>query len=155
MLREQEEREQAEAEGEPDKLAIIRERQLRRQRESDLTAKQTELDEANARLQELSQKDSEVSRGINIREVASRLKVDPAKLAKLAKYTDGSVAVIEEFAAELPKLTTTPRSNLRVDSNDAVGGTAKTKSQIQSDFVAGKINNEEYAKQMKARGFQP
>jgi len=140
---------------EPDKAAVIRERQARRQTQSELTEAQTELKEANTRLQELSARDVETNRERTTREVSERLKVDPARLAKLVKFTDGSAEAIEEIAKEMPKLITTPKNPLRPDSNDTVGGTAKTKTQIQEDYIKGKITNVQYTEKMKALGFMP
>jgi hypothetical protein len=157
LIKQRELEELENAKDEPDKLAVIKERQLRRQKEAELAKAQEELNEKNARLQELSTKDAETSRGNVSREIAERLKVDPAKLAKLAKFTDGSAEAIEDIAKDLPKLNPTPTRNvnLRPDSNDAAGGTGKTKTQIQEDYVKGKINNIQYAEQMKAHGYTP
>jgi hypothetical protein len=151
-LREQEELESAR--DEPDKVATIRERQVRRQKESELAEAQAKLNEATSKLQELSTKELEASKEKTTSEIASRLKVDPIKLAKMAKFTDGSAEAIEEIAKDLPKVTP-PRNNFRPDSNDTAGGTAKTKTQIQEDYIKGKINSIQYAEKMKGAGFSP
>jgi len=140
---------------EPDKVATIRERQARRQKETELAEAQTKLNEANTRLQELSTKDVEANRERVTKEIAERLKVDSARLVKLAKFTDGSAEAIEEIAKEMPKLNTTPPKPLRPDSSETAGGTGKTKTQIQQDFIGGKITNAQYSEKMKAIGAQP
>jgi hypothetical protein len=154
LLKEQEERELELSKGNPDAMTVIKERNTRRQRESELTRAQEELNEARAKIQEFSTKDAETVRERVTRETAERLKVDPVRLAKLAKFTDGSASAIEELAGELPKLTPA-RNNLRPDSNETAGGTPQSVTQIQQDYIKGKINTVQYGEKMKALGRQP
>ena len=156
QLLEQREREDLEAaKDEPDKQAVIRERMARRQKESELAETQTKLTEANAKLQELSTKEVETTRERSTKEIAERLKVNPTRLAELVKFTNGSAEAIEEIAKEMPKLTSQPKNPIRPDSSETAGGTAKTKTQIQQDYIGGKINTVQYAEKMKASGFTP
>jgi hypothetical protein len=157
LIKEQEERELQTAQGNPDALNVIKEKQSHRQTKSELTKAQEELNETKVKLQELSTKTTETTRETTIREIAMKLKVDPEKLTKLAKFTDGNATAIEEIANELPKLNTnpTPKNNFRPDSGDTTGGVGKTKLQLQSDYISGKIPTELYEKQMKERGWKP
>lgn len=154
LQREQEDRELEAAKSEPDKLTAIRERQARRQKETELEEARSKLDEANNKLQELSTKEAETAKEHRTREIAERLKVDTSKLAKLAKYTDGSAEAIEEIAKEMPKLAPKPNTNFRPDNSEAAGGTPKSVSQVQQDYIAGRINTVQYAEKMKALGRQ-
>ena len=154
LQREQEERELESAKNEPDKLTAIRERQTRRQKETELEEAQKKLDEANTKLQELSTRDAETTRERTTREIAERLRVDTSRLTKLAKYTDGSAEAIEEIAKELPKLAPKQTTNFRPDSSEAAGGTPRSVEQVQKDYIAGKINTVQYAEKMKALGKQ-
>lgn len=140
---------------EPDKVATIRERQARRQKETELVEVQTKLNEANTRLQELATREAETTKEKSTREIAERLKVNPTRLAELVKFTDGSIEAIEEIAKEMPKLNPIPSRSIRPDSSETAGGTAKTKTQIQQDYIGGKINAVQYAEKMKASGFTP
>lgn len=155
ILKQREDEELAAAKDEPDKQVAIRERQQRRQKEAELAQAQEELNESKARLQELSQKTTEFTRDQISNDIAKRLKVDPVKLAKLVKFTDGSAQAIEEIASEMPKLTPPPQNNFRPDSNETTGGSQKSVTQVQQDFIAGKISNAQYSEKMKALGKSP
>ena len=156
IIKQREDEELAAAKDEPDRQAAIRERQQRRQKEAELATAREELNETKTRLQEYATKTSEITRDQNAAEIAKRLKVDPVKLAKLVKFTDGSATAIEEIASEMPKLNNpSPRNNFQPDSNETAGGTPKSVTQVQQDFIAGKINNAQYSEKMKALGKSP
>ena len=156
IIKQREDEELLAAKDEPDRQAAIRERQQRRQAESKIAEKDTELNETKARLQEYVTKTSEITRDQTAQEVAKRLKVDPVKLAKLVKFTDGSATAIEEIASEMPKLNTpTSRNNFQPDSNETAGGTPKSVTQIQEDFIKHRITNVQYSEKMKALGRTP
>ncbi len=98
----------------PESLAAIKARRQQRAKEADLAQKDTELEEAKARLKTLETEKA-------VTEVATQLGVNPSALAKLAKFTDGSKEAIEEIAAELPK-ETPGMGTRRPDSNNSRGG---------------------------------
>ncbi len=158
LIKEQEERELEAVKGNNDAITAIKERQARRKAEDELAKAREELSQKDSRLSELSTKEQETAREKRISEIAVRLKVDKAKLANLSKFTDGSAEAIESLAQEMPKANAqspNPQNSLKPDNSEAAGGTGKTKYQIMADFNGGKINNEEYAKQMKSHGWQP
>jgi hypothetical protein len=119
------------AKGDPDKLSVIQERQKRRQIESELDKARQELTDKTTKLQSYESKDAESAREKQAREIATKLNVDPAKLVKLARFTDGSADAIEEIAKELPK---TGKASFRADSNAHVGGSLSFE-QIRADFI--------------------
>ena len=156
LQKEQDDRELDAAKDNPPIQTAIQERQRRRQAESDLQVAQDKLNETNSKLQELSNKEKEVARERITHEIATRLNVDPARLVKMAKFTDGSATEIEDIAKELPKLNPSPpRNTFRPDSNETVGGSPQSVTQIQEDYVKGKISNVQYSEKMKALGKTP
>jgi hypothetical protein len=155
LIKEQEDRELEAVKGNPDASTAIKERQTRRQRETELTKAQEELNEAKNRLQELSNKDKDTVKERTTREIAERLKIDPVKLADKVKFTDGSAEAIEAIAEMMPKLSPQPRNNFRPDSNEAAGGSIQSVTQIQQDYIKGKINTIQYSDKMKAMGKSP
>ena len=131
MIKEQDERELEEVRDDPPKLSALQERQKRRAVESELTTTQTELTQKNERLQQLETERAETQMAQTVQEVAIRFKVDPIRLAKLAKRTDGSLAEIEDLAKELP--TGNPPRSLKPDSGGAIGGSI-SREQIIADY---------------------
>ncbi len=154
--KQQEEAEISAAGDDNDALSAIRGRQRSRQLTSELEAAKTELDEANTRLKESDTKDAEAARAAIAEGVAVRLKVDSKTLAKMAKFTDGTVESIEEAAKTLPKVSQEPLDETRPpDSSRTRGGGPQSVTDIRTAFNTGRITNEQYAEQMKARGVLP
>ena len=156
MLKEQAEAELETARDEPDKLTLIRERQTRRQAESELAKAKQELEEERAKTTEAQEVEAKSTKERNAREIATRLDVDAKTLIK---FTDGSTEAMEELAKSLPrKSATTP---LKPDSGKTIGGSggiptnmdqfkkwiadlpaseyAKVKSQVDEMMKTGKI----------------
>ncbi len=151
MMKEQEENELESAQDNPGLLTAIRERQARKKVESELNQARQELNERDERLKQLDTERAETSREANVNQVAARLGVDAARLAKLAKFTDGSLEVIEDLAKELPKKEDKP---LRPDSGGTMGG-SKAWETIRLKIADGNASPsdwEEYAKMRKERG---
>ena len=157
MLRRQEEAELEANKDDPAELRRIRAEQARKKAESESAEVKAQLDDANARLAEREAKDRERDKENTARDIATRLQVDPVRLAKLAKYTDGSVEAIEEVAQDLPKLNPNPPpgGGFRPDSNRSHGGGTRTKYEIMQDFNSGNISNVQYEEQLKAIGEKP
>ena len=154
MIRDQEAAELDAVRDEPEKLSAVQERQRRRATESELAAVRLELTDKTAKLTQHESRAAETARETKAREIAARLNVDPARVIKLSKFTDGSPEAIEEIASELPKLQAeTP--GLRPDSNRSVGGSIQTVTDVRKNFVAGKITNVQYAEKMRALGANP
>ena len=122
MIAEQDRRELEEAEGDSQRLSALQERQARRKAESELAMTKQELAQKNELIQQTEMEKVETKRAQIVREVATdpRFNVDPVRLARLAKATDGSVEAIEDLAKDLP--TGTPKTSLKPDSGDAIGG---------------------------------
>ena len=120
MLKDQEDAELADAEGNAEKLDAIKERQGKRRAENELAKVRQELDENKEKVRLLDEKEVESTKERNAREIASRLDVDAKRLVKLAKFTDGSTEAIEEIAQELPKRG--EAKTLKVDSGKTTGG---------------------------------
>lgn len=117
---EEDERERERYQDNPDKLSAIGERIKRRNTESELAEVRLELNEKAERIKLLDENEVESTKEQNAREIASRLGVDSKRLAKLAKFTDGSREAIEEIAGDLPK--TGEPLTLIVDSSRTIGG---------------------------------
>ena len=132
MLKEQDARELEEARDDPVRLTALQERQKRRAAESELVETRQELNLKNERLGQLETERAEASRERIVQEVAVRFGVDVARLAKLAKFTDGSVETIEDLAKDLPKGNEKPP--LKPDSNRALGGSISWE-QIRADYI--------------------
>ena len=77
--------------------------------------------------------------------------------ADKVKFTNGSVEAIEAIAELMPKLNANPppKNNFRPDSSETTGGTPKSVTQIQQDYIKGKINTVQYSDKMKALGKSP
>ena len=121
MLKQQEEAElEAHRDDEPE-LRRIRAERARKKADDDLAMVTQELTEHKERLTKYETDSKELSLSQTIREIATRIGVDPEKLSKHAKATDGSSEAIEEIAKDLPKLTP-PKPGLRPDSNRSLGG---------------------------------
>jgi len=119
------------AEGDEKKISAINERRIRRQTENELASKNTELEDLTEKLRQAEEISGQYTKELNAREIATRLEVDPKKLAKLSKYTDGSVEAIEELAKELPKKGDT--KPLKADSNKTIGG--KAWEQVRDAYI--------------------
>ena len=117
MLKQQEEDELAAHSDEPDRLAVIRERQTRRTAESELAKTKQELEEEKAKTQEAQQAEAKSTQERNAREIATRLGVDAKTLMK---FTDGSTEAMEELAKVLPKKG--EARTLTPDSGKTTGG---------------------------------
>jgi len=122
MEKEREEAELAAARDDPEKLTAVQERQRRRQTEADLEVARTELSTHKTRLAEYETREAEATKMTRAQEIAARLNVDPARLTKLVKLTDGSPEAIEEVAKELPKVEDGKKPGFKPDSNSTVGG---------------------------------
>ena len=118
MVKEQEARELEEARGDPDRLSMVQERQKRRAIESELGKVRLELQEKDTVLLHLQSETTEAQRSRLVEQTANRFQVDVTRLAKLAKFTDGSIETIEDLAKEL-----TVKPVLKADSGGAIGGT--------------------------------
>jgi len=143
----EQEREQAELESakdNPDKLSLIRTRQQVRQRETELALARDELNATKAALTEIQTRQTEDSREKHVETIAVRLQVDPSRLAKLAKFTDGTAEAIEAIAKELPKKT--PVGPAKPDSNVTTGGGTRipTLEEVKS------VSPEEFERKIKA-----
>jgi len=119
MLKEQEERELEAVKDNPDGISAIRERQKRRQLESELTTARTELNDKSEKLKGYEASESKSTQERKAREIASRLGVDAERLLGIVKFTDGSAEAIEEIAKELPKIGVKPP--LKSDSGGGSG----------------------------------
>jgi len=120
MIKEQDEKELEEARDDPQRLSALQERQRRRVVESELLTVKSELTQKDARLQQIETEKAETQRERTIQEVAARYKVDPVRLAKLVKHTDGTTEEIEDLAKDLP--STDGKAPLRPDSGGTIGG---------------------------------
>lgn len=108
------------ARDEPDKLTALRERQQRRQAESELAQVRQELSERDELVKQHETEKAEAMRERNTLDIATRMNVDPVRLAKLAKFTDGTAEAIEDIAKELPRKDGKPP--LKLDSSGTIGG---------------------------------
>ncbi len=108
---------------EPEKLSAIKERIARRKAESDLEEAMQKLNEKDEKLKELEGKEAESTKERNAREIAARLGIDANRLAKLARFTDGTTEAIEDIAKDLPKLQ--EKKPLTTDSGKTKGGAGK------------------------------
>lgn len=142
MIREQEDEELARAEGEPEKLSAIKERQAKRRVESKLADTERERDEEKEKRQQAEDIIGESTKEQNAREIAARLGVDAKRLIKLSKHTDGSKEVMEEIAQELPKKG--EKTTLKPDSSktSGVSGGIPTKMEQFRTWVAGLSQSE-------------
>ncbi len=120
MLKDQEDAELEDAKGDTEKLSAVKERQGRRRAEAELAKVTQERDEKDEKIKQQDEKEAESTKERNAREIASRLDVDANRLAKLAKFTDGSTEAIEEIANDLPKKG--EAKTLKVDSGKTTGG---------------------------------
>jgi len=136
MVKEQEARELEEAKDDPDRLSIVTERQKRRALESELGKVRLDLQEKETTLQQLQSETTETKRTRLVEQTASRFKVDVSRLAKLAKYTEGSIEAIEDLAKEL-----SAQPVLKPDSGGAIGG-AGSWEEVRSAYIKDPRNPE-------------
>jgi len=107
----------------PDKLTAFRARLAKATADAELARTVQELDGANERLRQIDEEKAQFTREQRSREIATRLGVDPKKLIKLAKFTDGTSEAIEDIAKDLVN----PSESLNPDSNRATGGNQSEK----------------------------
>ncbi len=139
------------AEGDEKKISAINERRIRRQAETDLANKNTEVDELNEKLRQAEEISGQYTKEQNAREIATRLDVDSKRLVKLAKLTDGSKEAIEELASELPKKGET--KSLKADSSKTIGG--KDWERVRDAYIKNPNdaqNTERYEEMRKTQG---
>ena len=105
MIKEQEEFEEERYAEEPERLTEIRKRRSDKEVKAELAKLQSELNERNEQLKQRDVEKAELTKEQNVREIAMRLGVSAAKLARLAKFTDGSTEAIEDIANDLPKVS--------------------------------------------------
>lgn len=130
LVKDQEDAELEAARDDAEKLSAIKERQLRRQTESELAKVKSERDEKDEELKSANEERAENTKERNAREIASRLSVkNPNQLVKLAKFTDGSTEAIEDIAKELPKQGDT--KTLKVDSGTTIGAGSGKKPTLE------------------------
>lgn len=122
LLREMEDMETEAAQGNSGQRSEqeVKQMQLRRQVQTELTDVQLELDGKNERLAQLEADKVESTKGQTARDIAARLGIDVDRLVRLSKFTDGSTEAIEELAKELPKKEVRPP--IITDSNQGGGG---------------------------------
>jgi len=116
-----EEAEQEAARDDPPELRRIRAEQAKKRAESELAEAKQELNEKNELLKQRDAERVESTKERNAREIATRLNVDPVRLAKLAKFTDGTPEAIEDIAKDLPNIGE-KRTPLISDSGRGSGG---------------------------------
>ncbi len=149
--KEMEDEELRRAEGDEKKVSAINERRIRRQAETDLATMTQERDEEKEKRQQAEDIISESTKERKAREIATRLEVDPKKLIKLSKYTDGSDEAIEDIAKELPKKGET--KSLKIDSGKTIGG--KDWERVRDAYIKNpndKQNTERYLEMRRAQG---
>lgn len=117
MLEEQEKAEIEAARDDPPKLLLFQARQKGRQVEEELAKVTLELNQKSEQLKEAETERAERNRDRIVQEVSTRFNVDPARLAKLARFTAGTPEAIEDLAKDL-----SPKPPLKPDSGGALGG---------------------------------
>jgi hypothetical protein len=117
------------ANGNPEQLSAVQERQKRRRIESELeTERQTKLN-LEQRLKDIEETQTQTQREQIVSKLATQYNVSADKLSKLAKFTDGTPEAIEDIAKDLPKKQ---ESNLKVDSNTTIGGVTQWEKQREA-----------------------
>ena len=124
------ERREAELEAAKDDPEALR-RIKAEQRANELESKLADMEPQLNRLSELDAKEKETERAQVVTEIATRLKTDPERLKKLAKFTDGTREAIEEIARELPKGN--PKT-FKPDSGGSIGGTLSFED-VRAEFI--------------------
>lgn len=153
LQKQQDDAELEAARDEPDQLKALHTRQQLRQKDAELEQTREQLNEANTRLSELAAQEMEANKEKVSKDVATRLGVNLKTLAKLAKFTDGTVESIEDIAKTLTKES--ERESFKPDSNRSQGGGSQSITQVRKDYVEGRINAVQYGDKMKALGAQP
>ena len=105
----------------PAELRRIRAEQKTKKAEDDLATANLELTEHKEKLTKYETESKEANLSQIVREIATRVGVDPEKLSKHAKATDGSSGAIEDIAKDLPKVTSA-KPGFKPDSNRSLGG---------------------------------
>jgi hypothetical protein len=117
------------ANGNPEQLSAVQERQKRRRIESELeTERQTKLN-LEQRLKDIEETQTQTQREQIVTKISTQYNVSADKLSKLAKFTDGTPEAIEDIAKDLPKKQ---ESNLKVDSNTTIGGVTQWEKQREA-----------------------
>lgn len=162
IARMQEDMEKAELEaarGDPDRETQFRTRQELRHRSAELEEAKAELDKTKGQVAELSSIKAEGEKQTLANELAAKYGVDPARLSRLAKFTDGTAEAIEALARDLPKLNppaeVSPTMVVQPDSNRSKGGASLTPMQVRAQYIKGEINAVQYADNMKQLGTTP
>jgi len=152
MLQEQDKRELDEARDDPAQLTALQERQKRRQIESELAEARQELTQKSEQLTQAEARRTEIERERLVNEVSTRFKVDAGRLAKMAKFTEGTPEAIEDLAKEL--VGNDGKSGLKPDSNRAIGG-ALGREQIIANYTKDPrnlANKERYFELRRSEG---
>ena len=145
----EEEHDKAEMEAaheDPPRLLALQERQRRRQAESEVTRLAEENSQKEAQLKALQAERADGDRVRNVQDVATRFSIDPARLMKVVKHTDGSMEVLEDLAKELSPT----KPPLKPDSGGAVGG-GESFEQLRERYIA---NPRRVSREDSARLFQ-
>lgn len=154
LLKEQEAAELAAAEGNPEQLSAVQERQKRRRTEAELAKVQTELDTHKTRLQEIESEKETIKTDQMIREIADKQNVSYDRLASLAKrFKEVTPEAIEDLAQDLPKKQ--PPTSIKTDSNTSSSGKHSDATQVRNDYIAGKLSSVEYERKMRELGKEP
>ena len=132
-----EEAELDDAKDDPESTRRIRAEQKARKAEDELAKKNLELGEKTEKLSQLEGEKTEATKMQTAREIATRLSVDPDKLIKFAKLTDGSPEAIEDIAKDLPKLN--PKLGFKPDSNRSLGGNLSWES-VRDAYIKDPYN---------------
>jgi hypothetical protein len=126
ILADQETAEMEAAKDKPDKVVILQERNARRKLEAELESERNARTVLEERQKVIDQEIAQSKRSQTVQEIATRLKVNPEKLARLSRYTDGSKEAIEEIAKEISPATPKPEgedTTFHADSGRNRGGT--------------------------------
>lgn len=111
----------AEAQGDPDKMAVYEKKQAEKQRRANLDTREAELNKREAENAAEIQAAKEIQKGNTIREIATEHKVDPVRLKDLSvKFSIEGKEKLEELADEIGSGKTDHQ--IDVDSGITSGG---------------------------------
>lgn len=112
-----------EAKTDPDKMAVYRAKQTRKQQETDLKKERAELDRDKADHEAEITAVREAQKEITIWQVASAKNIDPMRLKTLSdKFNIEGKENLEELAAEIASGKPEPTTETKVDSGVTSGG---------------------------------